>query len=268
MQSLLFLNKLYKIRLFRERGKALKYKKVEEYIKSKIEDGELSVGDQIESEEELSQKFGISRLTVNKALVNLMKEGYLNRVKGKGTFVKAKLWNNQANRRRYNSLSEDIRNQGKVPGSKLIEYKVISGKEVPEIAKIFAISETDLIHYIVRVRTADQIAIAISYSYISVREVPYIDVNVLENGSLWEFLAKRGFEGTKRGYHVMKAVMPTEEQIKLLEISPQTPLLCSHHISIMEKGTVYNYVDTYYVTDRYQYEYVTEVKDGSAIAKS
>ena len=239
-------------------GGEMKYKDIENYLKNRIESGQLKVGYQIDEEDELSKKFNVSKLTVNKALANLANEGYLLRVKGKGTFVKKRSWGEQAVDRRYHSLSEDIIMQGKVPGAKLIEYKVILGNDAPEIADIFAIEKTDLIHYFVRVRTADDIPVAISYSYISAKEVPYIDVNILDGGSLWRFLADSGFEGTEKSYYRIEAVKATREQALLLKIEEGEPLLLSHHKSGMKNGTIYNYVDTYYITERYKYEYITE----------
>jgi GntR family transcriptional regulator len=56
-------------------------------IKKKMMDGEYQVGDQIMSEREMSEIYGINRLTVRKAIKSLRTEGYLKAVQGKGTFV-------------------------------------------------------------------------------------------------------------------------------------------------------------------------------------
>lgn len=237
----------------------MKYKQIENYIIERIESGELKVGDQIETEEEISKKLNISHLTVNKALSNLAKEGYLTRTRGKGSFVKSRVISNSYESKRYFSLTEDIERIGKKPGSKLIEYKVISGKDVPEIAKVMNVGANDKLHYFIRVRTADDEPIAISYTYLSAKSVPYVDINVLENGSLWKFLAETGFVGTKKSYFKLYAKLPTEEQQKLLGIDDKTPLLLSHHLSETKDGIIYNYVDTYYISERYEYFYTSEI---------
>ena len=64
-----------------------KYKIIENYIIDRIQSGDLKPGDQIETEKQLSEKFDIGRLTVNKALINLAQEGYIERTAGKGSFV-------------------------------------------------------------------------------------------------------------------------------------------------------------------------------------
>lgn len=67
-------------------GEAL-YVQLINSIKKKIADGEYQVGDKIMSEREMSQLYGINRLTVRNAIKNLQKEGYLKAIQGKGTFV-------------------------------------------------------------------------------------------------------------------------------------------------------------------------------------
>ncbi|NLK22400.1 MAG: GntR family transcriptional regulator [Epulopiscium sp.] len=64
-----------------------KYIKVKEFIKKYIADGELKNGDKLFSEHELANKFQISRHTVRKAIGELINEGWLYQIQGKGTFV-------------------------------------------------------------------------------------------------------------------------------------------------------------------------------------
>ncbi|EPZ60599.1 bacterial regulatory s, gntR family protein [[Clostridium] sordellii ATCC 9714] len=56
-------------------------------IKEMIESGELKAGDSIMPERELCTIQNVSRMTVNKAIVNLVNEDFLYRVQGRGTFV-------------------------------------------------------------------------------------------------------------------------------------------------------------------------------------
>jgi GntR family transcriptional regulator len=59
-----------------------------EILKSKIEKKEWSVGSQIPTEEELCSIYGVSRATVRSAVLELVRQGYLFRQQGKGTFVR------------------------------------------------------------------------------------------------------------------------------------------------------------------------------------
>lgn len=63
------------------------YVKVRDFIKEQIENGKLKPGDQIPTEMELMDHFGVSRVTVTAAIKQLVEEGLVYRLAGKGTFL-------------------------------------------------------------------------------------------------------------------------------------------------------------------------------------
>lgn len=75
-------------------------------MKQLIEDGEWKPGDKIPSENELCDKFEVSRMTIRQAINNLVEQGYLYRKRGIGTFVQLpkveqKIARNDGIHRRY-----------------------------------------------------------------------------------------------------------------------------------------------------------------------
>ena len=110
-----------------------KYLQVEQYIRKKIEKGSLKIGDQIPTEEQLCQRFGFSRMTVNKALNRLCEQGYIERTKGKGSFVSSPHVSKIIEV--GSSFTQDMANIGMVAGSKLISYEVKPAKDYPDIKK-------------------------------------------------------------------------------------------------------------------------------------
>lgn len=64
---------------------------IRNYVEDKINTGEYAAGKQIPTEVELAEQFGVSRLTVKRALTELVERKLLYRVKGKGTFVQAEV---------------------------------------------------------------------------------------------------------------------------------------------------------------------------------
>lgn len=63
------------------------YMKIQDHFKQLILEGKLKENDKIPSEKELMEQFGVSRITVANALIQLAKEGWIYRIPGKGSFV-------------------------------------------------------------------------------------------------------------------------------------------------------------------------------------
>lgn len=237
----------------------MKYSKIEDYIIDKIKTKELLIGEMIEPDYQLAQKFQVSELTVNKALTNLAKKGYLKRIRGKGTFVNSITGNNISSAMKHISLSQEIIRQGKTPSSKLLEYKVVFAKDYPKVKEELHLDDNDLLHHFTRLRKADDIPICLSYSFMPVKLVPYIDINVLDCGSLWEFLEKQGLEGTRISFFTEKIAYADKYKAELLQVEENHPLLHDHHYSVMGDNDSFNYVDNYFVSERFELTHVVHI---------
>lgn len=74
-----------------KRGYQPLYSQVKEYLESQIVSGELSPGEPVPTVNELAERFDVSVITTNRALVELANDGLVTRVPGQGTFVSSKL---------------------------------------------------------------------------------------------------------------------------------------------------------------------------------
>ena len=63
------------------------YMRIQQYIRTQIESGEWPADSPVPTEAELMEKFNVSRITVTTALRELVKEGLIYRIQGKGTYV-------------------------------------------------------------------------------------------------------------------------------------------------------------------------------------
>jgi len=66
---------------------AAPYSRVKSFLKSELERGRWRPGELMPSEAQLVQQFGVSRMTVNRALREMQSEGLVDRVQGVGTFA-------------------------------------------------------------------------------------------------------------------------------------------------------------------------------------
>ena len=98
-------------------------------MKQLIEGGEWKPGDKIPSENELCDKFEVSRMTIRQAINNLVEQGYLYRKRGIGTFVQ--LPKVEQKLQGMTGFTEDMISRGMNPSSQLLSFRL-----VPATAKI------------------------------------------------------------------------------------------------------------------------------------
>ncbi len=97
-----------------------KYRQLSDLIRQRIARGELAPGDQIPSEAQLGHSYKISRITIRQALSDLERDGLLERVPGKGTFVRKH--NSHVERTtRLTGFGENAAALGLVPGYRTLK---------------------------------------------------------------------------------------------------------------------------------------------------
>src|SRR5574339_438055 len=94
------------------------YYQLKMHIESQIRSGIWQPGDQVPSESELGEKFRVSRTTVRQALGELVNQGMLTRVQGKGTFVTHPRIRQRL--ARLTGFTEDFQARRMKPGSRLL----------------------------------------------------------------------------------------------------------------------------------------------------
>jgi GntR family transcriptional regulator len=147
---------------------------------------QLGVGDAIPSERQLSNDLAMSRLTVRAALDDLVREGYLIRRRGSGTFVsEPKI----AQELTMTSFTEDMKRRGMVPSSKTLELRV--GPAGARLGRVFHVSPSEPIVAVKRLRLADGETMAIETLHVRESRVPGLSAADLEEHSFYELLRDR-----------------------------------------------------------------------------
>ena len=195
------------------------YKQMSKLIKNKIDKKELKPGDRIESENDLSIRYGISRITVRYAIKELVEEGILNKIQGKGTYVSVNKEKYYAND--YIGFTRSCILSGKKATTKLIS----SGFTLPNRiqADFFNIGENDKIVYTKRLRLVDNYPTVIETNYYNT----YLSFLLEENleRSLFELLKNKYNIIIKNIERTLETYFPNKEEIELLNIKKGTPLL-------------------------------------------
>ncbi|MFK9093814.1 GntR family transcriptional regulator [Bacillus salipaludis] len=226
------------------------YLKIKTYLLQEIKDGRYLPGDKILSENELKAKYGVSSSTVVKALTEMVYEGYLYRIQGKGTFVAKTKMNKTLNK--ILSFTEELKRKGFVPEIKLISVEEIFNKE---ITGYLGIKENEPICKIMRVRLADNEPLAVDTSYLSTKLLSKSEISELEKvQSLHSFLKNvKGFVPYRAKQHY--SIKYCDQKIsKLLEQDERQPNFFSTSITYTEDNLPLEYTESYIRWDRYTLE--------------
>ncbi len=145
---------------------------IKKLIKSEITAGKYS--EKIPSERELMERFGVSRSTIRESVNHLVHEEVLDKVHGKGTFIKKKLavheWINA-----LHSFTETVLNMGMTPSAKLLQSKVTTDNEYAS-----RILKSKNLFTFTRLRRADKLPIAIErhfYTQDLGKQLQHYDLN-------------------------------------------------------------------------------------------
>jgi GntR family transcriptional regulator len=225
------------------------YSQVERMVMDMIDSGKLSPGQRAPSEREIAETLGISRMTARAAMSNLVADGYLYSVPGKGTFV-----SNPKMRQdlmELTSFTEDMRKRGLKPGARLLEIGVTDRASEKVYRRLELSGGEDLIR-IHRLRTADGEPMCLETSYLPKSYVPWLPEEDLESGSLYRALESHGIELVRAEEH-LEATVVRETESELLTVPAGYPALLIERTTYTEGGRPIEYVKSLYRGDRYRF---------------
>jgi GntR family transcriptional regulator len=224
------------------------YHQLEEYIKQQIENGSLEEECVIPSEREYAERFQISRMTVRQAINNLVSEGYLNRQKGRGTFVTKKKVEQEL--QGMTSFTEDMLSRGMTPSSILLSFQILPADKKTALA--LRIEETDSIYKIKRIRLADGAPMALETAYIPVEIVPGL-TEENSNLSLYQYIEENLALSISEATQEIEASTADNIDAETLEIKFGDPILLIERISYLQEGIPFELVKSTFRADRYRF---------------
>lgn len=221
-------------------------------LMQRISRGELKPHEAIPSEAELTQAYNLSRYTVRHAIATLIKEGYLYRVRGRGTFVSRP--REHFDLVRLRSFTEEMRARGASPGTRVLGLEVIEPEG--QVAIRLGLTSDMPAWRISRLRLADGEPMCIQTSHIPQPLAPSLSLDDLEGtSSLYELLETRFNLVVAEADELIEAVLAWDEEARLLGIQPGAPLVSREVTSYTKTGQPIEFSTTLYRADRYALAY-------------
>ncbi|WP_054950665.1 GntR family transcriptional regulator [Numidum massiliense] len=208
------------------------YHQLKDILRENIESGVWKPGEMIPSENQLLKHYNISRNTVKKALDDLVTEGLLKRVQGKGTFVSTpKLEQSLSG---FYSFSKVIRAQGLTPKDIIISVEQLAAKR--SVAKHLQIPEQTAVIALRRLRCADEEPIILETSYIPQQLAPNISQEELEKTSLYDLLEQKYEITVTKAKEIFEPVLVRDYESTYLQVAEGYPALLLDRIAYDASG--------------------------------
>jgi GntR family transcriptional regulator len=208
-------------------------------IKKNIESGVWKPGQNIPTELELMEMYGISRSTIRQAILALVNDGYLRRDKSKGTIVTS-----PTGRMRFVgsliSFSEEMNSKGISHYSHILDQRVLSVDE--NVAQKLRLEIGTPIYYLKRVRHINDEPFLIDEHYIPYSLCPGIEEKYKDNTSLYQLLKVEYQFNLHHGQIEFQPITPpSKEAIDLLKVYSTTSLLYVERIVYSDKDVALDY---------------------------
>ena len=220
------------------------YQQLQRALRAAIENRVIAPDDALPPERDLADLLSVSRITVRKAIDELVEEGLLVRKQGSGTFVSNRVEKNFA---KLTSFSEDMRARGREPRS--VWLNRATGTVTPEESLTLRSSPGTPVYRFHRIRYADDAPMALEYATVLANCLPSLEA---VESSLYEALEKTGNRPV-RALQRLRAVLLTGEQAKLLKAQERDAGLLVARVGYLKDGQAVEYSQSFYRGEIYDF---------------
>lgn len=206
----------------------------------------LPQGAQLPGERFLAKDFGVSRMTLRRAIEALTREGHLVKQARSGTYIQRPIIASQLKLR---SFTEEMRTRGVVPSSKIITFREVRANQ--EIASRLNIAPDSKLFRIRRIRLGDMIPVGIETVHISQQVIPRLSRKVLY-GSLYGYFESEFNIYVQHASNTISAYLPNARERQALEIDDKTPCLYMRMLDTNQYDIPFMTAECIYRSDRYE----------------
>ena len=230
--------------MIQETGRTL-YAQVESVLSSEIGSRSLKSGDRLPTEDDLMARFGVSRITVRRAIQNLVSRGLVEIQRGRGTFVASPKITQELTE--LSGFVEDMQAAGRKATARLIGKKIVTASEI--VARELAIPKGTRAVKIERVRIGDGVPISFDETYLPLELGKKVMRNNLAVEPIFSLLERKYNIPLVEAEYKMEAVAAGPEIAAALHVEPGSPMFLIERTSYSTGAKPVDYEKLYYRGD-------------------
>jgi GntR family transcriptional regulator len=245
-----------------ERGPIPLHHQVLRDLAAALDAGEWKPGDRMPPERELAERYGCSLITVRHALGELVRQGRIERTRGRGTFVLApRLDRDIAGTM---SFAEEMRRRGLDPANRVITSRIEPAGE--SVAAVLDIADTDPIVFLERVRLGGGEPLLLEQVRLPAERFPGLLAFDFERRSLYDILAEHYGVRVVRARETVEPVVLARREALLLDLSPRSLALQIDGVAYGADGLAVEVARSFVRGDRTRYYLERDVVRASWLA--
>jgi GntR family transcriptional regulator len=208
------------------------YSRIQEYIAELILSGKLAPESKIQSEREFSEDLGVSRMTIRRALTELVNEGLLERRHGSGTYVaKPKVTYEAGELVNY---TQAMQQRNIATSSQLLEFSEIAASR--RLAELLKIEIGNPIHRIDILRLANRVPVILERVFFPCARFSNLQEWDLEKSSMYDLITTVYKVEIGQISQTVEAVAAADTVAQQLRVEENSPLLMLSRL-IYQKDT-------------------------------
>lgn len=206
-------------------------------------------GEQLPSENALSEKYGVSRNTLRQALAILCEDGLVIKSQGKGTTIA---------RREDSTLSGQLvnpmTNMCRSPIDDIeLHYNFAPPTDIGRTK--LSLGKSEIVLASTNIYKSNQVPVGYSFTQIPTSAFEALDVDISDDSVLEDLIEHKIFEFSSKGNLTVQLVSSNEDESRILEIPEETPLLLSELILFNHAHKAFSRCKFYMLPEFYKMEF-------------
>ncbi len=204
-----------------------RHSQISQWLRNQIEKGVYGPDEKLPSENELAKKFGVSRVTIRRALQSLESESIIYRCQGLGSFVSDERASH--NLVRLTDFNEDMANAGLDPSSIVQKFETV---EAPGwLAALLGVDEGSRVLQVDRLRLGDGEPVAFDSTWLPILYGQLLNESDLAESTIYSLLEKNYDIPVNKGCYRISAEIADSEIASALKLDGQSAVLLIDRIS-------------------------------------
>lgn len=231
-----------------------KYAKIRNDVRNKIISGKYKPGTLLPKESEMIMKYSASKLTIKKAMDELVNEGLIVKRRGSGTFVKGLSTEDIEKLKVVNQFQgSSAFFADKVVESRILVFEVV--KSEPEIMERLGLSEVSDLYHVVRTRLIDEDPYVIESTYMPVDLIKNLTFETC-SGSIYEYIEDELGLTIGSAHRKIEARKGTDEELSELGGKSGDPIVLVSQVGYLSDGRTFEFSTNVHRYDKYAFETV------------